>query len=117
MDLTVGNTYRSVVEAEVVAQADVLVAGGGTAGVVAAIAAARNGAGVLLVERQGFLGGMMTGGNAGLTKYVVHESDPTEYGKVLAELERDPAAVQVIGGLPKGICNLNRKRVPGASGQ
>ena len=36
---------------------DVLVAGGGTAGMIAAVAAARNGATVLLLERGGFLGG------------------------------------------------------------
>jgi 2-polyprenyl-6-methoxyphenol hydroxylase-like FAD-dependent oxidoreductase len=39
-------------------QVDVLVAGGGTAGVVAAIAAARNGAKTALVERDGFVGGV-----------------------------------------------------------
>lgn len=41
---------------------DVIVAGGGTGGVPAAVAAARNGAKVLLVERYGFLGGMATSG-------------------------------------------------------
>lgn len=41
---------------------DVLVCGGGMAGTVAAVAAARNGARVLLVERYGFLGGNATAG-------------------------------------------------------
>lgn len=44
-------------EIPLVEQYDVLVAGGGTAGIVAAVAAARNGARVLLLERSGFLGG------------------------------------------------------------
>ncbi|HEX2950311.1 MAG TPA: FAD-dependent oxidoreductase, partial [Armatimonadota bacterium] len=42
--------------------ADIVVAGGGPAGVAAAIAAARLGADVTLVERYGFLGGMATNG-------------------------------------------------------
>ncbi|MDO9434465.1 FAD-dependent oxidoreductase [Hydrogenophaga sp.] len=42
--------------------ADVLVCGGGVAGTVAAVAAARQGASVMLVERYGFLGGNATGG-------------------------------------------------------
>jgi hypothetical protein len=46
----------------VVAETDVLVCGGGFAGVAAAVAAARNGVTVLLVERYGFLGGLVTGG-------------------------------------------------------
>jgi len=40
---------------------DVIVAGGGTAGLVAAISAARNGVSTIIIERQGFLGGTMTG--------------------------------------------------------
>ena len=56
---------RTVVEAEreipVASEVDVVVAGGGPAGITAAIAAARQGARTLLVERYGYLGGMMTG--------------------------------------------------------
>src|SRR5690625_3001293 len=44
----------------VIAEPDVLVVGGGPAGIGAAIAAARNGSEVLLVERYGFVGGNMT---------------------------------------------------------
>jgi hypothetical protein len=42
------------------AEADILVAGGGPAGVAAALSAARAGARVLLIERMGFLGGAAT---------------------------------------------------------
>ncbi len=44
------------------AETEVLVIGGGTAGVSAAVAAARNDAEVILVERLGYLGGLATGG-------------------------------------------------------
>jgi len=43
-------------------QADVVVCGGGVAGTMAAVAAARQGASVLLLERYGFLGGNATAG-------------------------------------------------------
>lgn len=58
---------RSVAERKVpsVASTDVLVAGGGPAGFVAAVAAARNGAKVALVESFGFPGGMATAGLVG----------------------------------------------------
>ena len=46
----------------VIADADVVVMGGGPAGVTAAIAAARLGADVILIERWGHLGGQATGG-------------------------------------------------------
>ena len=43
-------------------ETDVLVVGGGPAGTAAALAAARNGAGTILLERFGYLGGLATGG-------------------------------------------------------
>jgi hypothetical protein len=46
----------------VLAETQVLVVGGGSAGVSAAVAAAREGADVILVERYGQLGGLATGG-------------------------------------------------------
>jgi glycine/D-amino acid oxidase-like deaminating enzyme len=46
----------------VVARPDVLVVGGGSAGIAAAVAAARNGADTLLVERFSYTGGLATGG-------------------------------------------------------
>ncbi|UCH34770.1 MAG: FAD-dependent oxidoreductase, partial [Armatimonadota bacterium] len=49
-------------ELPIVAEPDVVVAGGGPGGIMAALAAARTGAKTLLVERYGFLGGMATAG-------------------------------------------------------
>jgi len=49
-------------ELPVTAEADVIVAGGGPGGMVAALAAARTGARTLLIERLGHLGGMATAG-------------------------------------------------------
>ena len=60
---------------------DVLVVGGGTSGVGAAVAAARMGARALLVERYGFLGGVA---NVGLCLHTFHSS----------------RGERVVGGLP-----------------
>lgn len=49
-------------EVPVAARVDVLVAGGGSAGLAAAVAAARSGARTLLIERNSFLGGAATAG-------------------------------------------------------
>lgn len=49
-------------ETPILAKVDVLVVGGGPAGVPAAVAAARAGAKTMLVEQNGYLGGMWTGG-------------------------------------------------------
>jgi hypothetical protein len=46
-------------------QADVVVVGGGTAGALAAVSAARAGADVLVLEQHGFLGGTMTASSLG----------------------------------------------------
>ena len=49
-------------DARVVSSTDVVVVGGGPAGLSAAVSAARNGASVALVERYAYLGGMASGG-------------------------------------------------------
>ena len=46
-------------------EAEVVVIGGGISGALAAISAGRAGRKVLLVERYGFLGGMLTAGGVG----------------------------------------------------
>ncbi len=72
-------TYLTIKEPErkvsIYASADVLVVGGGPAGVSAAIASARNGAKTILLERYGYLGGMATGG---LVILIPHLSDGTK---------------------------------------
>ena len=47
-------------ETEVIRNVDVCVVGGGPAGVAAAVSASRAGMSVLLLEREGFLGGTLT---------------------------------------------------------
>ena len=52
-----------------VREVDVVVAGGGTAGVVAALAAARNGAKTMLVEAKGYTGGIVVEGGTALHSF------------------------------------------------
>jgi len=71
----------------VIADVDVCVIGGGPGGLPAAIAAARQGASTMLVEMQGFLGGMATSGQVGpiLAITANRSTEPTVAG-LLAEL-------------------------------
>ena len=82
---------------------DVVVVGGGPAGCVAALSAARNGARVMLIERVGYLGGMMTGGGIGgigINGYIIEKGigTPVVKGISLEFLHR----IQAIGGAPEG---------------
>ncbi len=80
---------------------DVVVVGGGPAGLAAATAAARNGADVLIIERYGFLGGMGTAGGvtnfAGLFGLVHGETRQVVHGVADGLLDR----VDRLGGLNK----------------
>jgi NADPH-dependent 2,4-dienoyl-CoA reductase/sulfur reductase-like enzyme len=69
---------------------DVVVAGGGTAGVVAALAAARNGAKTILVVRYGFLGGSMLNGAGPLHSFF-------NLYKAFPGVEK----IQVVRGIPQ----------------
>jgi hypothetical protein len=99
--MNVGETIHCTVEIPVVDTADVLVVGGGTAGCLAALAAARNGASVILVERYGHLGGMMTFGNAALTMYMKFSGQPEDHDKAQEALRDCPEDVQIVGGIVK----------------
>ena len=89
------------IEAKPYGEYDVVVCGGGTAGCFAAIAAAREGATTLLIERSFVVGGMLTVGEAGITKFTEHCKDVDMYKtEVLDRLADDPKKVQVVGGIP-----------------
>lgn len=68
-------------------ECDVLVAGAGTAGCIAAIAAARQGVSVILVEKTPVPGGTYTNGGIGANSFYAMSTDPS-------------AAKRVVGGIP-----------------
>ncbi|MBS7176857.1 MAG: FAD-dependent oxidoreductase, partial [Clostridiales bacterium] len=78
---------------------DVVVAGGGTAGVVAALAAARNGAKTLLIDRYGFLGGSMINGAGPLHSFF-------NLYKAFPGAEK----IQVVRGIPDEIVKRMKER-------
>jgi hypothetical protein len=82
---------ESARETRVIAAPEVLVVGGGAAGIAAACAAARAGARVLLIERYGFLGGTLTavtlGGFCGTHAIIDDERLGRVIGGLYLELE------------------------------
>jgi len=72
----------------IVGEWDVVVVGGGSAGTSAAVAAARSGARVALVERYGYLGGMASGGMVLVLDDMVNGEEITTTGIVREVIER-----------------------------
>src|ERR1700755_2794726 len=72
----------------VVAETDVLVVGGGPAGQAAAVAAARAGAEVTLLERYGYLGGLASGGMVLVLDDMCAESEVSGGGLALEIIDR-----------------------------
>src|SRR5262252_4531914 len=72
----------------VVVETDVLIVGGGPAGQAAAVAAARAGAEVTLIERYGYLGGLASGGMVLLLDDMCGEGEVSVGGQALEIIDR-----------------------------
>ncbi len=97
-------TYTEPSRALPVRECDVVVAGGGTAGVVAALAAARQGARTVLIERKGYPGGLAVEGGTALHSFY-------NLWKAFDGVEKR----QVVRGIPQEIIDRLAK-VGGTSG-
>ena len=64
-----GNFYEEPAKKLPIRKFDVVVAGAGTGGVVAALAAAKQGAKTMLIERKGYTGGTVTEGGTALHSF------------------------------------------------
>ena len=85
-------------EIPVVAEADVVVCGGGPGGVPAAIAAARHGAKVVLIERYGFMGGLATAGL--VSPILAHKAHAADFAIVEGILREITERMHALGGAP-----------------
>lgn len=82
------NVALDEISAPVVRRSDVVVVGGGPAGVSAAVAAARRGASVTLVERYSALGGLASGGMVLVLDDMVNGEEITTTGVVSEYIDR-----------------------------
>ncbi len=83
-----GIVKRPAASVPVVASSDVLVVGGGPAGISAAVSAARNGASVTLVERYPYLGGLASGGMVLVLDDMHNDLEITVRGLALEIIDR-----------------------------
>jgi hypothetical protein len=81
---------------KVLTEAEVVVVGGGPGGHSAAVAAARNGARTVLIERYGHLGGMATGG---IVIQIPHMSDGSEEQQIAGLTQEWIDRLDPIGGV------------------
>ena len=82
------SSIRPAARVPVAASSDVVVVGGGPAGVAAAVSAARNGAGVTLVERYPYLGGLASGGMVLVLDDMHDDTDISVRGLAMEIIER-----------------------------
>ncbi len=98
---TMGSVTMAASELSILDSVDVLICGGGPAGTGAAISAARGGARTLLLERNGYLGGMATAGlvvphynpfhNKGLNAEIIERLDEADaWGADFWKISFDP---------------------------
>ncbi|AHF90572.1 glucose-inhibited division protein A [Opitutaceae bacterium TAV5] len=89
--------------------ADVIVCGGGPAGVAAALAAARTGARTVLLEAHGCLGGIWT---SGLLGWVIDGADkPGIMREIIAELDRRGARRLRVAGGRSFACDVEQMKL------
>ena len=85
---TSNTLIRPETRVPVVAASDVLVVGGGAAGIAAAVSAARNGASVILVERYPYLGGLASGGMVLVLDDMHNDTEISVRGLAMEIIER-----------------------------
>jgi ribulose 1,5-bisphosphate synthetase/thiazole synthase len=95
-DMTERYITEPAQEIKVLTEAEVVVVGGGPGGHSAAIAAARNGAKTVLVERYGHLGGMATGG---IVIQIPHMSDGSPNRQIAGLTQEWLDRLDPIGGV------------------
>jgi hypothetical protein len=95
VEVSSSKTIRETLETKLCYEADVVVVGGGPGGHSAAVAAARNGARTVLVERYGHLGGMATGG---IVIQIPHMSDGGKEPQIAGLCQEWLDRLDLIGG-------------------